>query len=118
MSEYKRLTKKDGFTKNLDLTQELGYSYIYNRLAELENKIENGTLVELPCSLGEHFVISDYGFNRFKVEKVKIIGFNFSTYDKTIYPVDEYETYYTPDKVFDAEESAEARLKELLEERK
>lgn len=42
---YKRLTKKGGFTKKLDLTQELGYSQIYNRLAELEDKIENGTLV-------------------------------------------------------------------------
>lgn len=47
MSDYKRLTKKDGFTKNLDLTQELGYSHIYNRLAELENKIEDGKLLEL-----------------------------------------------------------------------
>ena len=40
-----RLTKKGGYTKELDLKQELGYSYIYNRLSELEDKIENGTLV-------------------------------------------------------------------------
>lgn len=26
---------------------------IYNRLAELEDKIENGTLVELPCKVGD-----------------------------------------------------------------
>lgn len=44
--EYKRLTKKGGYTKELDLTQELGYSHIYNRLAELEDKIEQGELVE------------------------------------------------------------------------
>lgn len=45
--QYGRLTKKGGYTKELDLKQELGYSYIYNRLAELEDKIENGTLKEV-----------------------------------------------------------------------
>ena len=45
---YKRLTKKGGYTKDLDLKQELGYSYIYTRLSELENKIMDGTLIELP----------------------------------------------------------------------
>ena len=45
--QYGRLTKKGGYTKELDLKQELGYSYIYNRLSELEDKIEAGTLVEL-----------------------------------------------------------------------
>ena len=43
--QYGRLTKKGGYTKELDLKQELGYSYIYNRLSELEDKIEAGTLV-------------------------------------------------------------------------
>ena len=43
--QYGRLTKKGGYTKELDLKQELGYSYIYNRLAELEDKIEKGLLV-------------------------------------------------------------------------
>ena len=45
--QYGRLTKKGGYTKELDLKQELGYSYIYNRLSELEDKIEAWTLVEL-----------------------------------------------------------------------
>lgn len=49
----KRLTKKGGYTKELDLKQELGYLYIYNRLSELEDKIENGTLIELPCKIGD-----------------------------------------------------------------
>jgi hypothetical protein len=54
--QYGRLTKKGGYTKELDLTQELGYSYIYKRLYELEDKIENGTLVELPCKVGDNAV--------------------------------------------------------------
>lgn len=48
MSDYKRLTGQK-WTDDIDLTKEYGYSYIYKRLYELEDKIENGTLVELPC---------------------------------------------------------------------
>ena len=44
MKEYKRLTNQK-WSEDIDLTQELGYSYIYKRLYELETKIENGTLV-------------------------------------------------------------------------
>lgn len=47
MSDYKRLTKQAGWHKEIDLKDELGYSYIYQRLAELENKIEQGMLIEL-----------------------------------------------------------------------
>lgn len=52
-NEYKRLTKQSGWQKDMDLTQEMGYSWIYQRLSELENKIEHGTLVELPCKVGD-----------------------------------------------------------------
>lgn len=44
MNEYKRLTNQK-WSKDIDLTQGLGYSYIYKRLYELEDKIENGQLV-------------------------------------------------------------------------
>ena len=44
MKEYKRLTNQK-WSEDIDLTQELGYSYIYKRLYELETEIENGTLV-------------------------------------------------------------------------
>ena len=44
MKQYKRLTNQK-WSEDIDLTQELGYSYIYKRLYELEDKIENGTLV-------------------------------------------------------------------------
>ena len=53
--EYKRLTNQK-WSKDIDLTQELGYSYIYKRLAELEDKIEAGTLVEIPCKVGDNAV--------------------------------------------------------------
>lgn len=52
MSEYKRLTCQK-WTDDIDLTKEYGYSYIYKRLYELEDKIENGTLREVPCKVGD-----------------------------------------------------------------
>ena len=55
MSEYERLTNQK-WSKDIDLTQELGYSYIYKRLAELEDKIEAGTLIEIPCKVGDNAV--------------------------------------------------------------
>ena len=53
--EYERLTNQK-WSKDIDLTQELGYSYIYKRLAELEDKIEAGTLIEIPCKVGDNAV--------------------------------------------------------------
>ena len=47
MSKYKRLTSDTGFARNLPINEEL-----YDRLYELENAIENGTLIELPCKVG------------------------------------------------------------------
>ena len=54
--KYKRLTHQK-YSENIDLTQEYGYSYIYKRLYELEDKIENGTLAELPCKCIEELDI-------------------------------------------------------------
>lgn len=72
MSEYKRLTEKvkDCFQYDLkDFKHKIGefgdydaffaYSMAVKRLGELEDKIENGTLIQLPC-----------------VRKVKFAGFD------------------------------------------
>ena len=44
-TKYERLTHQK-YDENIDLTKEYGYSYIYKRLYELEDKIEAGNLVE------------------------------------------------------------------------
>lgn len=51
MKDYKRLTVKraDGEPTVRSITIQL----LINRLAELEDKIENGTLVEPPCKVGD-----------------------------------------------------------------
>jgi hypothetical protein len=57
MSEYKRLTKQvfdkvQGCEDKMTMHGQSLYD-LYNRLAELEDKIENGTLIELPCKVGD-----------------------------------------------------------------
>lgn len=47
-----RLTHQK-WSQGIDLKQEYGYSHIYKRLYDLEDKIMNGTLVELPCKIGD-----------------------------------------------------------------
>lgn len=59
MKKYKRLTSQK-WTDDIDLTKEYGYSYIYKRLYELENKIESGLLIELPCKLGSTIYYIEY----------------------------------------------------------
>lgn len=48
--KYERLTKK-GMDWHDDV--QCDDEEIYNRLAELEDKIESGTLIELPCKVGD-----------------------------------------------------------------
>lgn len=72
----KRFTKKGGldFTdKNLNLKEELGYSYIYNRLAELEDAIENEELLKPPCKIGAIlFELDTYysDINKWKIKEI------------------------------------------------
>lgn len=114
---YKRLTKKGGYTKDLDLKQELGYSYIYTRLSELEDKIMDGTLVELPCKVRDTvWYIKDYGFSRYRVEHMTVAGFNFSRDEAIISVVGTYEEQTS--KIFKTKAEAEAKLKELQENKK
>ena len=102
-------------TKDIPKVQAKAQQKAINRLAELEDKLESGQLVELPCKLGENFVIRDYGFGRLRVEERRIVGYNFSQFDPTIFPVSQYEESFAPDRVFAAKAQAEARLKELKE---
>lgn len=131
MKEYKRLTKEKGFHKDIDLTQELGYSYIYQRLAELENKIENRTLIELPCKVGDTVYIATRVWDIKEVVEAKVEGIEFSiTRNKKdfIFYLDHKYVFskHNPNKVegryifwedefYLTREEAEAKMKELQE---
>lgn len=83
--EYKRLTEKtrDCFQYDLkDFKHKIGefgdydaffaYSMAVKRLGELEEKIENGTLVELPCKVGDvmYEVIGDACIDEWEIESI------------------------------------------------
>ena len=88
--EYKRLTKRNcaGYVVPVKPIMS-GYSNIQaaeeellDRLGELEEKIENGALVELPCKVGDvmYEVIGDAYIDEWEIES---ICFN-KTYPKGI----------------------------------
>lgn len=83
--EYKRLTEKvkDCFQYDLkDFKHKIGdfndydaffsYSMVVKRLGELEEKIEAGTLVELPCKVGDaiYEVIEGMPIQEWKIESI------------------------------------------------
>lgn len=73
MKDYKRLTERR--ETPLVMSQWGGTSRelkIYNRLAELETKIENGTLIELPCKVGDKFyqVVKGLPIYEWKIETI------------------------------------------------
>ena len=120
MKEYKRLTDKNW--RNFDTSE------MYKRFAELEDKIENGTLIELPCKVGEtlYFI-----YNRPFVDKPNLTpriyettnwyfdidkgGIAISTRNPYGYNGEYF--YYLGETVFLTKAEAEKRLKELQNER-
>ena len=121
MSEYERLTNQK-WSKDIDLTQELGYSYIYKRLYELENRIKAGTLVTVPYAIGQEvYWVDKKGY--FDVEKVKVslitirhdgsvdIRLNHYNDDGSYHSCFKYDPKYY--ELFDNEVDAKKRLEEI-----
>lgn len=121
-----RLTKrdKDGkpFIPNKDYRTDIkingyddGFMDILKRLAELEDKLESGQLVELPCKIYDTvWVVFSPSYGEYEIHEAKAVGFeigvngiriitNFCCYE--CYRICNYTT----------KEAAEARLKELQE---
>ena len=119
MQKYERLTKRAGWHKDIDLTDELGYSYIYQRLAELENAIEDGEIVRLPCKVGDtvYEVFKDHippFIKETKIEKIVITekGLRLRLARNSFYETAISSLGKT---VFLTREEAEKKLKELKE---
>lgn len=114
MGEYKRLTEKNERYGAIDVVNDLGEAVSSNcgevtkkaleRLAELEDKIEAGTAVELPCKIGDTVYIVGRKYRAGSYEGFINTGkFRYSDIEKF------------GDSVFLTREAAEARLKELEE---
>ena len=113
--KYERLTHQK-YDENIDLTKEYGYSYIYKRLYELEDKIEAGTLIEPPVKLGQevwyipHYHGKPYcGVNK---DFIRMIGFSSRGFQLRLRDAaDRQKTYMIGKSVFTTKEAAEEQLK-------
>lgn len=113
MREYERLTNQK-WSKDIDLTQELGYSYIYKRLNELEDKIEAGTLIEIPCKVGDNAVaIIDTFCYPNAIYNVKLKDLAYIVEDEN-----GDVTFQHITRIFGTEAEAEKKLEEIKNETK
>ena len=136
--EYERLTEKvkDCFQYDLkDFKHKIGefgdydaffaYSMAVKRLGELEEKIENGTLVTIPYAIGQEvYWVDKKGY--FDVEKVKVSLITIKHDGSVDIRLNHYRTggnysgcfKYDPkhDELFDNEAEAEKRLEEIRNE--
>ena len=126
MKDYKRLTErrgnlvidKCGNCENVSnpqgCTDKQCYEIMKNRLAELEEKIESGTLIELPCKVGDTVFtidINNHGerfINEARISEIVI-------FEKGIYYNDNLGIWIF--EIFLTREEAERRLKELQNEK-
>lgn len=129
---FKRLTKQK-WSNDIDLTQELGYSCIYEKLYELENLLENGRLLRLPCKVGDtvYCLIAQGRFGTVYttgeaiarvVSKIIWDGNRFEIYSECPHywekDYSECNFYgYWGDSVFATKEAAEAELKRMREKK-
>lgn len=125
MKEYKRLTTK--CEVGIGLTETNGnivndYEKVVNRLAELEDKIENGTLVTVPYAIGQEvYWVDKKGY--FDVDKVRVslitikhdgsvdIRLNHYNDDGSYSSCFKHDTKYG--ELFNTQKEAEKRLKEI-----
>lgn len=125
MKEYKRLTEKtkDCFQYDLkDFKHKIGefddydaffaYSMAVKRLGELEDKIENGTLIEIPCKVGDNAVaIIDTLCYPNAIYNVKLKDLAYIVEDEN-----GDVTFQHITRIFGTEAEAEKRLEEIRNE--
>lgn len=103
--KYERLTLKE--------FNSFGGDQVYTRLQELENKIEDGTLVELPCKVGDtvYTIFCNHKGELFVSETIieKICFNELGIYYLSLYDEPLFDIYKT-------RAEAEAKLKEFKEE--
>lgn len=115
--KYERITNKKGWHEDIDLKEEYGYKWIYQRLAELEDKIENGTIIELPCKVGDTVYYETFAKNGTRNKGIQ--GHKVSGVRVLVVTENNYSNYWTEiplscfgKSVFFNKAEAEAKLKE------
>lgn len=109
--KYERLTPKDK-KFNWTLQNHEYINKIFNRLAELEDKIQDGRMFELPCKVGDEvYIVAKQGLDIYAVEKVIVCDLWYSPTDNCLYPMTADECPLN--EIFPTRAEAEKKLKEL-----
>ena len=108
--KYERLTDKNWRRRAYQ------FDDIYKRLAELEDKIENGTLVELPYKIGAivYVIYTNRETGEPDVRITDVVGYEImrgELWAKTSIPY--RKCYIEIENVFRTQAEADAKLKEL-----
>ena len=115
-TKYKRLTASNVPCSVDSLRYNHEHKQYYYRLQELEDKIEQGTMVDLPVKLGQEvrYIPHYHGKPYCGVEKdvVRMIGFSSRGFQFRLRDaVDRQKTYMLGKSVFLTKEEAEGQLK-------
>lgn len=102
--DYKRLTPR-----NAVVTGRFSRKTLLNRLYELENAIENGTLVFLPCKAGTEFW---YIYKPWKMACRQEVG-EFEVGDYGICVFDKFGQRYEIEDIYFTKEAAKKALEEM-----
>ena len=119
MSDYKRWTeRKIDLDKLSDKAKSrisdtyLDYAKMNNVLWELENKIEQGLMVELPCKVGDKFYTIDTLYCEYREREIS--GFTIENGELIL--IDRYFNSYKVSEVCFSKDKAERKLKYLKRE--
>ncbi len=115
--EYTRITRFDKFQQSYFARGT--FQEIIDYLGKLEDKIENGTLIELPCKVGDRIwvILGNNIFGR-KVKSIVIRGDGYTIKTSNINGWKELEPYYNAEFGviwFLTKAEAEKKLKEIKE---
>lgn len=102
-------------------TNQEGNYYIgepIDRLAELEDEIENGTLVKLPAPLGSELWHIELPKSKIGTDTVTVLDYSRAKVEKNYYPLSLSNVDMVGKHYFLTREEAEKRLEELRNERK
>jgi hypothetical protein len=117
------VTSEDSFIGYYDSCESIYGGDAIDRLAELEDKFEQGTLIELPCKVGDTIYVIDEWWEHTEGKPVHYVVLSedkvdsFTYYGNIIHIDCEISDsfYIFGDDAFLTREEAEAKLKELQE---
>ena len=114
MKKYERITEKEKF-ENLILKNAPYYKVIYEALQELENDLESGKMIRLPCKVGDKLYSIPFDNSEIFEHKVKDFRIIAISENEQSNYIETDIGFLFGENAFLTKAEAEAKLKELKE---